>query len=80
MNDNPKTWLGKLSEDVCLRYSALLFLLGVDILSIIALGIGFSSIGQCTIQQNITIYLTVGGVIFTLYYTPLLILVSNLIE
>jgi hypothetical protein len=77
MTDNPKHWVGKLTIDPCLRYSSFIFLFGVNILSIIALGIGFAFHGQCSIEQNIAIYLIVGGVIFTIYYTSLLIIVSN---
>ncbi len=77
MTDTPKQWLGKLNVDPCLRYSALIFLVAVDILSITALSIGFTYTGQCSIRQNIGIYLIVGGFIFTLYFTFLLIIVSN---
>lgn len=76
MSGNAKHWLAKIKADPCSRYSSLLFLIAVVILSITALSIGFTFQGQCTIQQNIAIYLIVGGFLFTFYYTALLVSVS----
>ncbi|CAF0765943.1 unnamed protein product [Adineta steineri] len=74
MDDYPKHWMGKIRKDCCLRYSSLIFLIIINILSITALVIGFLFRGQCSIEQNISIYLVVAGFIFTIYYTFLLVL------
>ncbi|CAF0733072.1 unnamed protein product [Adineta steineri] len=74
MDDYPKHWMGKIRKDCCLRYSSLIFLIIINILSITALIIGFLFRGQCSIEQNISIYLVVAGFIFTIYYTFLLVL------
>jgi hypothetical protein len=76
MADDPKHWIGKIKADPCLRYSFLVFLLIINLLSIIALIIGLIFRGQCSIERNIPIYLIVAGFIFTIYYIFLLIMVS----
>ncbi len=77
MTDHPKHWIAKIKADPCLCYSSLIFIFAVNILSITALSIGFIFRGQCSIEKYISIYLIVGGFIYTLYYTFLLIIVSN---
>jgi hypothetical protein len=79
MDNHQKNWIGKIKADPCLCYSSLIFLFAVNILSITALTIGFNFQGQCLIEKYIPIYLIVGGFIFTLYYTFLIIIVSNLV-
>lgn len=77
MADKPTHWLGKLKADTCLRYTALFFLFAVDILAIAAMSIGFTYRGQCPINQNISTFLIVGGIIFTIYFTVLFFIVRN---
>ncbi len=77
MADHSKHWIAKIKADPCLCYSSLTFIFAVNILSITALSIGFTFRGQCSIEKYIPIYLIVGGFIYTLYYTFLLIIVSN---
>ncbi|UJR34215.1 hypothetical protein I4U23_021621 [Adineta vaga] len=74
MAEYPKHWMGRIRTDCCLRYSYFIFLLIINILSFIALVIGFIFRGQCSIEQNISVYLIVAGFIFTIYYTFLLVL------
>ena len=77
MADKPTHWLGKLKADSCLRYTAVFFLLAVDILAIAAIIIGVTYQGQCPMNQNIAIFLIVGGIVFMIYFTFLLLIVSN---
>ena len=78
MTEKPKHWLGKLKADTCLCYTTFFFLLAVDILAITAISIGFTYQGQCPINQNIAIFLIVGGILFAIYSTSLLVIVSRL--
>lgn len=80
MADKPTHWLGKLKADSCLRYTAVFFLLAVDILAIAAIIIGVTYQGQCPINQNIATFLIVGGIVFMIYFTFLLLIVSNSFE
>lgn len=80
MDDKPKHWMGKIKADCCLRYSLLVFLFVINILSIVAVIIGLTYRGQCLIEQNISTYLIVGGFISTIYYIFLLIMVNYLIK
>ena len=79
MTEKPKHWLGKLKADTCLCYTTFFFLLAVDILAITAISIGFTYQGQCPINQNIAIFLIVGGILFAIYSTSLLVIVSRFV-